>query len=63
MGYTKSAKAGALPEKWYVVDARDQVLGRLATDVALVLRGKHLTNFCSALGGCIVWHKNGKTCA
>jgi large subunit ribosomal protein L13 len=26
---------------WYVVDARDQVLGRLATRVAHVLRGKH----------------------
>ncbi|HOR28759.1 MAG TPA: 50S ribosomal protein L13, partial [Candidatus Sumerlaeota bacterium] len=45
MGYTKSAKAEALPEKWYVVDARDQVLGRLASDVAHVLRGKHLTNY------------------
>jgi large subunit ribosomal protein L13 len=28
-------------QEWYVVDARDQVLGRLATRVASVLRGKH----------------------
>ena len=27
--------------KWYLVDAQDQVLGRLATQVATVLRGKH----------------------
>ncbi|MBI2460901.1 MAG: 50S ribosomal protein L13 [Candidatus Rokubacteria bacterium] len=29
------------PEKWYVVDAEDQVLGRLASRVATILRGKH----------------------
>ncbi len=28
-------------QEWYVVDARNQVLGRLATRVASVLRGKH----------------------
>ena len=28
-------------QKWYVVDAKDKVLGRLATKVADVLRGKH----------------------
>lgn len=28
-------------QAWYVVDAKDQVLGRLATRVASVLRGKH----------------------
>ena len=27
--------------KWYVVDATDQVLGRMATQVAMILRGKH----------------------
>ncbi|HVB09081.1 MAG TPA: 50S ribosomal protein L13 [Bacillota bacterium] len=30
-----------ITRKWYVVDAKDQVLGRLATQVATVLRGKH----------------------
>lgn len=29
------------PERWYVVDAEDQVLGRLASRVATILRGKH----------------------
>lgn len=32
-------------QKWYVVDARDMVLGRLATRVAGILRGKHKPNF------------------
>ncbi len=31
--------------KWYLVDARDMVLGRLATRVAQILRGKHKPNF------------------
>ena len=30
-----------IQRKWYLVDAEDQVLGRLATQVATVLRGKH----------------------
>ena len=35
------AKAGEIEQKWYVVDAKDQVLGRLATRIATVLMGKH----------------------
>lgn len=31
--------------KWYLVDAKDQVLGRLATEVARVIRGKHKAIF------------------
>jgi large subunit ribosomal protein L13 len=31
--------------RWYVVDAENQVLGRLATKVATVLRGKHRATF------------------
>lgn len=31
--------------KWYVVDARDQVLGRLATQVARIIRGKNKAIF------------------
>ena len=30
-----------VPKKWYVVDAQDKVLGRLATQIAMRLRGKH----------------------
>ena len=36
-----SVEAARAARQWYVVDAADQVLGRLATRVAVVLRGKH----------------------
>jgi large subunit ribosomal protein L13 len=39
--YTSSAKKSDNPQKWYVVDANGVVLGRLATQVAHRLRGKH----------------------
>ncbi|HVE92753.1 MAG TPA: 50S ribosomal protein L13 [Actinomycetota bacterium] len=42
---TYSAKPGEVPRHWYVVDATDQVLGRLATQIAVVLRGKHKPQF------------------
>ncbi|HYU64469.1 MAG TPA: 50S ribosomal protein L13 [Verrucomicrobiae bacterium] len=38
---TWTAKAADLKSDWYVVDATDQVLGRLASGVAAILRGKH----------------------
>jgi large subunit ribosomal protein L13 len=38
---TYSAKPKDIERKWYLVDAEGQVLGRLATQVATVLRGKH----------------------
>ena len=31
--------------RWYVVDAEDKVLGRMATEIARVLRGKHKPSF------------------
>jgi large subunit ribosomal protein L13 len=40
-GATRSAKHGDVPERWIVVDAKDVVLGRLASRVAIRLRGKH----------------------
>lgn len=42
---TWTAKAADLQSDWYVVDATDQVLGRLASGVAKVLRGKHKPTF------------------
>ena len=42
---TKSAKPAEVEHRWFVVDATDQVLGRLATRVATVLRGKHRVIF------------------
>jgi large subunit ribosomal protein L13 len=38
---TWTAKAADLKSDWFVVDATDQVLGRLASGVARILRGKH----------------------
>jgi large subunit ribosomal protein L13 len=38
---TYSAKPGDVNRAWFVLDATDQVLGRLATRVATVIRGKH----------------------
>ncbi|WP_019134093.1 50S ribosomal protein L13 [Kallipyga massiliensis] len=42
---TTMAKPLEVERKWYVVDATDQVVGRLATNVAAVLRGKHKPTF------------------
>src|SRR6478609_6580437 len=42
---TWTAKAADLKSDWYVVDATDQVLGRLASSVAAILRGKHKPTF------------------
>ena len=38
---TYSAKVGEVEQRWYLVDAEEQILGRLAARVARVLRGKH----------------------
>ncbi len=38
---TYVAKPGEVERKWYVVDATDKTLGRLATRIASMLRGKH----------------------
>jgi large subunit ribosomal protein L13 len=38
---TYSAKAEDIEREWWVVDATDQTLGRLATQIASLLRGKH----------------------
>ena len=35
------AKAAEVERKWYVIDAKGQTLGRLASEVASILRGKH----------------------
>lgn len=39
------ANAGNIERKWFVVDAEGQTLGRLAAEVAKVLRGKHKPTF------------------
>ena len=42
---TFSAKASEVPRKWWVIDARDQVLGKVAVKAATLLRGKAKTVF------------------
>jgi len=48
---TPSVKAADLRHDWHVVDATDQVLGRLATRVARLLSGKHRANWVPHLDG------------
>jgi large subunit ribosomal protein L13 len=42
---TYSPKPGDVTRAWHVIDAEDVVLGRLATEVATLLRGKHKPTF------------------
>lgn len=42
---TYVAKPAEISRKWYVVDAQDKVLGRLASEVAAILRGKNKPEF------------------
>ena len=42
---TPVAKNEDLQKDWYVVDLEDKVLGRTATEIAKVLRGKHKASF------------------
>ena len=43
------AKAGDIQRKWYVVDATDVVLGRVASNVASVLRGKNKPTYTPSM--------------
>ena len=38
---TYSAKKGEVESKWYIIDAANKPLGRVATEAAMLLRGKH----------------------
>ena len=42
---TKSVRGEDVERRWFVVDAEGMVLGRLATQVATILRGKHRPTF------------------
>lgn len=42
---TVSANKATVKKEWYIVDAGDEVLGRLASKVAMILRGKHKPDF------------------
>lgn len=45
MGFTKSFDQNAVERKWYVIDLKDQVLGRAASRIAMILRGKDKASF------------------
>lgn len=42
---TYSIKASEIDKKWYLIDATDLVLGRMASIIAMYLRGKHKPSF------------------
>ncbi len=42
---TYSAKKSEIESKWYIIDATNKPLGRVATEVAKLLRGKHKPTF------------------
>ena len=53
---TISLKKSEIQKNWWIVDAKGAVLGRLASEVAQILRGKHKTNFTPHLdmGDCVI---------
>jgi len=46
---TSQPKVDEIVRKWYLVDARNKVLGRLASQVARILRGKHKPHYAPHL--------------
>ncbi len=55
-GKSYHAKPGEVERLWHVVDASGQTLGRLASRVALILRGKHRPQFTPSTdtGDCVI---------
>ena len=53
---TKTLKISEIEKNWWVADAESQILGRLASKIAQVLRGKHKVNFVPHMdnGDCVV---------
>lgn len=53
---TKSAKPSDIQRDWYVIDAEGEVVGRLASRIAHVLRGKHKPQYTPHMdcGDCII---------
>lgn len=61
---TYSAKPGEVKQEWFVIDGTDKVLGRVASEVARRLRGKHKPEFTPHIdtGDFIVVVNAGKLC-
>tara|TARA_B100000287_G_C20580818_1_gene760249 strand:+ start:58 stop:486 length:429 start_codon:yes stop_codon:yes gene_type:complete len=53
---TKTLKIAEIEKNWWVADADSQILGRLASKVAQVIRGKHKVNYVPHMdnGDCVV---------
>ena len=53
---TKTLKISEIEKNWWVANAESQVLGRLASKIAQILRGKHKVNFTPHMdnGDCVV---------
>ena len=53
---TKTLKLSEIEKNWWIADAESQILGRLASKVAQILRGKHKVNFVPHMdnGDCVV---------
>tara|TARA_Y100000748_G_C15177492_1_gene364256 strand:+ start:19 stop:447 length:429 start_codon:yes stop_codon:yes gene_type:complete len=53
---TKTLKISEIEKSWWVADADSQILGRLASKVAQIIRGKHKVNYVPHLdnGDCVV---------
>lgn len=53
---TKTLKISEIDKGWWIADAESQILGRLASKVAQIIRGKHKVNFVPHLdnGDCVV---------
>ena len=47
---TYSAKKGEVESKWYIIDASQKPLGRVATEAAKLLRGKHKPTYTPHMG-------------
>ena len=46
---THSVKASEIEKKWYVIDAANKPLGRVATEVAKLLKGKQYRWVCGVM--------------
>ena len=53
---TKTLKISEIKKNWWIVDADSKVLGRLASKIAQILKGKHKVNYVPHLdnGDCVV---------
>ena len=53
---TKTLRISEIDKEWWIADAESQILGRLASKVAQIIRGKHKVNFAPHMdnGDCVV---------